>query len=471
MSEKNIFISEAEIEKQFGYIEEINKINSKKEKQTACVITYGCQQNENDSERLKGMLEKMGFSLTDDRENANVVIFNTCAVRENAEMKLRGNVGAFKSLKRKRKDLIIAVCGCMVQQEKEADLLKSKFKHIDLIFGTHSLYRFPELLFKALKEKVVDVVNIDGKIAENIPVRHDDKFKAWVSVMYGCNNFCSYCVVPYVRGRERSRKHEDVLREITQLAKNGYKEITLLGQNVNSYGNDSENEYTFAQLLDEVCKIDGIERIRFATSHPKDISEELIEVMANNKKICPQLHLPFQSGSDKVLKDMNRGYTRETYLNTIRKIREKIPGIALSSDVIVGFPTETNEDFEDTISLVKEVGYDSLFTFIYSKRRGTAAAKMTPVLSPEEIEKNFNRLLETQNEISKNNNERYVGKTVEIFVDGVSKNNAEFLQGRTPENKIVNFKGEEKLIGKFVFAKIVEAKTWSLDGEFVEIRG
>ncbi len=465
MTVKNKFVDQKDIEKQYKFIEKIKELNSFKKPQSACVITYGCQQNENDSERIKGMLEQMGYLIIDDRENANIVIFNTCAVRENAEMKLRGNVGALKSLRRKRDDLIIGVCGCMVQQEKAASTLKNKFKHIDLIFGTHSLYRFPELLFKAMNEKVVDVVDVDGSIAENIPVRHDDKYKAWVSVMYGCNNFCSYCVVPYVRGRERSRRHEDIISEIIELSKKGYKEVTLLGQNVNSYGNDSEDEYSFSMLLKEVCNIDGIERVRFATSHPKDISDELIRVMAENKKICPQLHLPFQSGSNKVLKDMNRGYTREKYIDTIRKVKEKIPGIALSSDVIVGFPTETNEDFLETLSLIKEVEFDSLFTFIYSKRRGTRAAEMVPVLTDKEIEANFNKLLETQNEISKRNNDGYLGKIVEVFVEGRSKNNDLCLQGRTPENKIVNFCGDDGLIGKFIKVEITESKTWSLNGK------
>ena len=465
MAEKSKHISLEELNIQKEYIAKIREIINDK---TACVVTYGCQQNENDSEKLKGMLDAMGYTLIEDREKADVIIFNTCAVRENAELKLKGNVGALKYLKAKNRKVLIGVCGCMVQQEKAAAGLSQKFHHIDMVFGTHSLYKFPEILYTAMtKNRVLDVMDSDGMIAEDIPVLRDDKYRAWVSIMYGCNNFCSYCVVPYVRGRERSRKHEDILKEVQQLADEGYKEITLLGQNVNSYGNDDENEYNFAQLLREVCKIDGIERVRFATSHPKDISDELIETMAQLDKVCPQLHLPFQAGSNKVLKDMNRGYTKEQYLKKIDKIKSKIPGISLSSDIIVGFPTETNEDFEETINVVKYVEFDSLFTFIYSRRDKTRAALMDSVLSDEEIQKNFDRLLETQNEISKKINESYVGKIVEVLVEGVSKNNPNALQGRTPENKIVNFSGDVNLIGKIIKLKITEAKTWSLNGEII----
>ena len=465
MAEKSKHISLEELNIQKEYIAKIREIINDK---TACVVTYGCQQNENDSEKLKGMLDAMGYTLIEDREKADVIIFNTCAVRENAELKLKGNVGALKYLKAKNRKVLIGVCGCMVQQEKAAAGLSQKFRHIDMVFGTHSLYKFPEILYTAMtKNRVLDVMDSDGMIAENIPVLRDDKYRAWVSIMFGCNNFCSYCVVPYVRGRERSRKHEDILKEVQQLADEGYKEITLLGQNVNSYGNDDENEYNFAQLLREVCKIDGIERVRFATSHPKDISDELIETMAQLDKVCPQLHLPFQAGSNKVLKDMNRGYTKEQYLEKIDKIKSKIPGISLSSDIIVGFPTETNEDFEETINVVKYVEFDSLFTFIYSRRDKTRAALMDSVLSDEEIQKNFDRLLETQNEISKKINESYVGKTVEVLVEGVSKNNPNALQGRTPENKIVNFSGDVGLVGKIIKLKITEAKTWSLNGEII----
>lgn len=462
-------ISQAELDRQKEFISTIKEINDKKDKkQTAVVITYGCQQNENDSERLKGMLVEMGYEITEDKDNANVIIFNTCAVRENAEFKLKGNVGALKSLKNKRKDdLLIGVCGCMVQQKQVADMLHSKFKHIDMIFGTHTLYRFPEILYNAKHESVLDVIESNGSIVEDIPVKHDDKYKAWVTVMYGCNNFCSYCIVPYVRGRERSRTPDAVINEIKDLASKGYKEITLLGQNVNSYGKDLEENCTFAELLRMVNDIDGIERIRFATSHPKDISDELIDAMAECSKVCHQLHLPFQSGSNKILKDMNRCYDREKYLEIIEKVRNKIPDVALTSDVIVGFPTETNEDFMETVELVKKVRFDNLFTFIYSRREGTKAALMDFVLTEEEIQKNFDTLLEVQHEISREINETYQDKTEVVFVDGYSKTDATVLQGRTDSNKVVNFKGDDSLIGKLVKVKITEVKTWSLNGEVI----
>ncbi len=468
MAENKIHVDPAEILRQQEIMQAIcieNKAKSVQQK--ACVITYGCQQNENDSERIKGMLEKMGYELTDERETADVIIFNTCAVRENAEKKLKGNVGALKYLKAKRPNLVIGVCGCMVQQEQIAKEMFKKFRHISLIFGTHGLYKFPELLRKArANTRVFDVQNIDGEIAEDIPVKRDDKFKAWVTIMYGCNNFCSYCIVPYVRGRERSRNPKDVLDEIKVLAKDGYKEITLLGQNVNSYGNDlKENKMSFAELLRAVNEIDGIERIRFATSHPKDLSDELILAMAECDKVCKQLHLPFQAGSNNTLKAMNRSYTRESYLETVRKIREKMPDIALTSDVIVGFPTETNEDFEETLSLVKEVRFDNLFTFIYSKRKGTVAEKMPFVLSGKEIQVNFDRLVALQNEISREINDTYLGKTLPVLIDGESKTDKSVLQGRTESNKVVNLKGDKSLVGSIQNVNITEIRTWSLNGE------
>ncbi len=434
----------------------------------ACVITYGCQQNENDSERIKGMLTNMGYEMTDVREEAEVILFNTCAVRENAEKKLKGNVGALKHLKAKRKKLIVGVCGCMVQQEEIAKDFFRRFRHVGMVFGTHSLYRFPELLQKAKSgNRVFDVFQSDGKICEDIPMLRDDKYKAWVSVMYGCNNFCSYCIVPYVRGRERSRLPEDVLNEVRSLAKDGCKEITLLGQNVNSYGKDLQESMTFAELLRAVNEIDGIERIRFATSHPKDISDELILAMAECDKVCKQLHLPFQAGSNKTLKAMNRSYTREKYLETVKKLREKMPDIALTSDVIVGFPTETNEDFEETMTLVKEVRFDNLFTFIYSKRKGTVAEKMEPVLDGKQIQHNFERLVKLQNDISREINESYQDKILPVFVEGESKTDKEVLEARTESNKVVNIRADKSFIGKTVLAKITEIRTWSLYGEIV----
>ncbi len=434
----------------------------------ACVITYGCQQNENDSERIKGMLSNMGYEMTEEREEAEVIIFNTCAVRENAEKKLKGNVGALKHLKAKRKKLIVGVCGCMVQQQEIAKDFYRRFRHVGMVFGTHALYKFPELLQKAKSgNRIFEVFESDGMIAEEIPMLRDDKYKAWVSVMYGCNNFCSYCIVPYVRGRERSRSPEDVLNEVKALAKDGCKEITLLGQNVNSYGKDLPESMTFAELLRAVNEIEGIERIRFATSHPKDISDELILAMAECDKVCKQLHLPFQAGSDKTLKAMNRSYTREKYLETVKKLREKMPDIALTSDVIVGFPTETNEDFEETLKLVQEVRFDNLFTFIYSKRKGTAAEKMEPVLDGKQIQHNFERLVKLQNDISREINETYQDKILPVFIEGESKTDKNVLEARTESNKVVNIKADKSFIGKMVNAKITEVRTWSLYGEIV----
>lgn len=464
MSDKHI--DPNEINRQKKIAQEIKKENQRLGRQPkACVITYGCQQNENDSERLKGMLSEMGYQMCQEKEQADLILFNTCAVRENAEFKARGNVGALKYLKAKKKDLLIGVCGCMVQQKQEADYIHSKFHHVDMVFGTHSLYRFPEILQKAKQKPVVDVMDCDGFIAEDLPVKRDDANKAWVTIMYGCNNFCTYCIVPYVRGRERSRDPKDVLKEIRMLAEDGYQEVTLLGQNVNSYGKDLEDGISFAQLLREVNEIEGIKRIRFATSHPKDISRELICAMAECDKVCKQLHLPFQAGSNRILKLMNRSYTREQYLETIRLIREKMPDIALSSDVIVGFPGETDEDFEQTIKLVEEVKFDALFTFIYSKRAGTKAAAMEQTQSDEEIQRNFERLLEVQNKISRKINETYQDRILSVFVDGISKTDPQMLQGRTESNKVVNFKGGEKLIGTFVPIRITQVRTWSLNGE------
>ena len=436
----------------------------------ALTETYGCQQNENDTERIRGMLSEAGFEFTDDPEKADLVIYNTCAVRENAEQRVFGRLGILKHIKEKRKDMIIAVCGCMVQQEHITEKIKQIHTHVDLVFGTHALYKMPELLYKAMhrKKTVVDIESSDGAIAENIPIMRDSKQKAWVSVMYGCNNFCSYCIVPYVRGRERSRKPEDILNEVKALVKDGCSEISLLGQNVNSYGKDLEEDIDFADLMRMVNDIDGVRRIRFMTSHPKDLSDKLIETMRDCDKVCRQLHIPFQAGSDKILKQMNRKYTKEQYLAKIEKVKREIPGISLSTDVMVGFPTETNEDFEETLDVLRKVEFDNIFSFIYSRREGTPAAKLDFVLSEEEIHKNFNRLLEVQNEISKRKNDEYVGRVETVLVDGASKNDKNMLSGRCESSKIVNFSGDESLIGKYVKVKITQSHTWSLNGELCE---
>ena len=434
---------------------------------SACVITYGCQQNENDSEKLKAYLSAMGYKITDVPEDAQVIIFNTCAVREGAEERVFGNLGALKHRKLKEENLIIGICGCMAQQEEVAKKIKSKFRHVDMVFGTHSLHRFPEIIYSVIKnrERKFDVIDSEGYIAEGVDQLREDKFRAWVSIMYGCNNFCSYCIVPYVRGRERSRMPENILKEIKELAKAGYKEITLLGQNVNSYGNDLQMDIDFADLIREVNKIDGIVRIKFMTSHPKDISDKLIDAMAECEKVVPYLHLPFQSGSNEILNKMNRKYTREKYLSIIEKVKEKIPGIALSSDVIVGFPNESYENFKDTLDLVEKVRFDTLFTFIYSKRPGTPAAKMEDSITDEEKHRNFEELLALQNKISREINDSYVGRVCEILVEGVSKNNPEMMAGRTDTNKIVNFSSKTAKEGELVKVKITSAQTWALLGE------
>ena len=396
----------------------------------------------------------MGYNQTEDNEEADVILFNTCCVRENAELKLYGNIGALKNLKKKKPDLIIGVCGCMMQQKHAVEMIKEKYRHVDLIFGTHNIYRFPEIFEKALHEKytLIDILDTEGFIVENLPVERDEKHKAWVTIMYGCNNFCSYCIVPYVRGRERSRNPEDIIKEIKNLVQDGCREVTLLGQNVNSYGKDLKIEFDFADLLYKINSIDGIERIRFMTSHPKDLSNKLIKVMSECSKICEHLHLPFQAGSNKILKLMNRVYTKEEYLEKVKRIKEAIPGIALTTDIIVGFPGETTEDFEDTLDIVRKVRFDQAFTFIYSKREGTPAAEMMDIISEEEKQYNFNRLIEVQNKISREINESYKDNIYEVLVDGPSKTNKNILTGRTRTGKVVNFKGDAN-IGDLVNVK------------------
>ena len=466
-------IKKEEIELQRSFINKIKEINLKRTHPfKAFTQTYGCQQNENDTERIRGMLKEAGFEFCDSEETADLVIYNTCAVRENAEQKVFGRLGILKHMKETRPDLLIGICGCMVQQEHITEKIKKIYNHVDLIFGTHALYKLPELLYEAMtknnKKSVVDITSCDGRIAEEIPILRDYSQKAWVSVMYGCNNFCSYCIVPYVRGRERSRDSKDIIAEVKKLVANGCTEISLLGQNVNSYGKDLDEDINFAKLLRMVNDVEGVERIRFMTSHPKDLSDELIDAMAECDKVCKQLHLPVQAGSNKVLSDMNRKYTKEDYLEKIRKVKEKIPNISLSTDIIVGFPTETNEDFLETIDVLKKVEYDNIFSFIYSRREGTPAAKLDFVLTEEEIHNNFDKLLEVQNEISKKKNDEYVGRVEYVLVDGVSKNNDKTLSGRLDSSKIVNFVGDESLVGKYVKVRITEAHTWSLNGELAQ---
>lgn len=428
------------------------------------ITTMGCQLNENDSEKLAGIVEGMGFEKTEKLEEADLVIYNTCCVRENAEERLFGKLGELKKQK-EEKGTIIAIGGCMMQEPAMLEKIKKSYNYTDIVFGTHTLHKFEEDLKKVLEngKKVRDVIDIDGEVIEDLPIKRNDNFKASVTIMYGCNNFCSYCIVPYVRGRERSREPEKILEEVEMLAKEGYKEITLLGQNVNSY-NGREN-YKFANLLNDVCKIDGIERVRFISPHPKDFTDDVIEAIANNSKIARVLHLPLQSGSSAVLKKMNRKYTKEQYLELVDKIKTRIPDVVLSTDIIVGFPGETEEDFEDTLDVVRKVNYEQVFMFIYSRREGTVADKMENQI-PEEIKhKRFDRLKELFDSRVSENNQKYIGTTQKILVDGYSKNDKETLTGRTDTNKVVNFKGNEELIGKMINIKITEEHKWYLTGK------
>ncbi|MGB0089835.1 MAG: tRNA (N6-isopentenyl adenosine(37)-C2)-methylthiotransferase MiaB, partial [Planifilum fulgidum] len=412
----------------------------------------------------------MGYSPTDREEDADVILLNTCAVRENAEDKVFGELGRLKPLKVERPGLILGVCGCMSQEEAVIRRILQQHQYVDLIFGTHNIHRLPFLLKEALfsKEMVVEVWSKEGDIVENLPKARQDGLKAWVNIMYGCDKFCTYCIVPYTRGKERSRRPEDVLAEVRELARKGYREVTLLGQNVNAYGKDfTDRTYTFAHLLDDVRKI-GIPRVRFTTSHPRDFDDHLIEVLAKGGNLVEHIHLPVQSGSSEVLKRMARKYNREQYLELVRKIREAIPHVSLTTDIIVGFPGETEEQFEETLSLVREVEYDSAFTFIYSPREGTPAARMEDNVPYEVKKERLLRLNRVQDEISRRKNEALRGQVVEVLVEGESKKNPEILSGRTRTNKLVNFRGPKSLIGQFVQVRISEPLTYTLKGEWVE---
>ena len=430
----------------------------------AFVHSYGCQQNVNDGERIKGVLMDIGYGLCDNVEHADLILFNTCAVREHAETRVFGNVGALTHTKARNPNQIIAVCGCMAQQEHVAEKLKKSYRIVDLVFGPHELWRFPELLHTVCAEhrRVFAIAPADGSVAEGIPQQRDGSVKAWLSIMYGCNNFCSYCIVPYVRGRERSRRPEEILEEVKGLIAAGYKDITLLGQNVNSYGKDLGLGVDFADLMASIAELPGEFWLRFMTSHPKDASKKLFDTIARYPKIAKQFHLPFQSGNDRVLKAMNRHYTREEYLKLAHYGREIMPELVLTSDVIVGFPGETEEEFEDTLSLIEEVRYDALFTFIFSPRAGTPAAKMDDPTPKEEKNRRFDRLCDTQNRISLEIHQGYVGRTLRVLVDGREK---EMLTARTEGGRLVRFAGDDSLIGQFLDVTITGCTTWSLVGE------
>ncbi len=445
-----------------NYIGEVKQLIKDKK---AYVRTFGCQLNENDGEKLRGLLSEMGYTLTEEAEEADFVLLNTCAIRENAEKKTFGTIGVFKHYKENNPGLVVAMSGCMTGETHVIEKLKTVYKHVDIVFGANNIEALPRLLFQHLTEnrRVFDTEYDETGVTENLPTLYASTFKAGVPVMYGCNNFCTYCIVPYVRGRERSREMSDILQEVRTLRKNGYKEIMLLGQNVNSYGGGGE---AFAELLERVSDT-GIERIRFMTSHPKDLNPAVLQVMAARENICKCLHLPVQAGNNRVLESMNRRYTREKYLAIVEEARRLMPDIALTTDIIVGFPGETTAEFEDTLSLLETVRYDSIFSFIFSPRKGTPAEKMEDVLTEAEKKENFQRLLEVQNRISHEKNSLYLGKTVRVLCEGMSKTDSTMMTGRTEGGKIVNFPGTEELVGRFADVKISDTKTWNLQGEIV----
>ena len=465
-----------EIENQKQYIEKVKIINENKELKYA-ILTFGCQLNENDSEKLSGMAEKMGYHFTEDFKEADLAIFNTCCVRENAEDKLFGKLGELKKVKEKR-GTIIAIGGCMMQEKHITEKIHESYPFVDIIFGTHTLHKVPEDLHKILqkRKKIEDVIHIDGLVYEGLPIKRESTLKASVTIMYGCNNFCTYCIVPYVRGRERSRHPKDILEEIESLAKEGYKEIMLLGQNVNSYlvaenwkenGESYKGINSFATLLREINKINGIERIRFVSPHPKDFTDDVIQAIAECEKVCKLIHLPLQSGSTQVLKTMNRKYTKEQYLELVEKMKKAIPNLTLSTDIIVGFAGETEEDFEDTLDVVRKVQFEQVYMFIYSIREGTPGAKMENQI-PEDIKhKRFDRLKALVESQIENNNKKYIGTIQKVLIEGKSKNNENTFTGRTDSNKVVIIDGKEDTVGKVIDVEIISEHMWYLKGRGV----
>ena len=432
---------------------------------TYFISTYGCQANERDSETLAGILDELGFTPNETAEGSDVIIINTCAIRQNAEEKVLGEIGNFKRLYRENKDLIIGVCGCMAQEEGLVETLLTKYPQVRLLFGTHNIQELPSMLYSCMFEgkKVVKIYSKEGEVYENLPVHRFGTFKAWVNIMYGCDKFCTYCIVPYTRGKQRSRKMSEILKEVQELKDEGYKEITLLGQNVNAYGKDMDNEQDFATLLEEVAKI-GIPRVRFTTSHPWDFSDQMIDIIAKYDNIMPFIHLPLQSGDDDVLKLMGRRYTKESYLALYDKIINTIPNVSVSTDIIVGFPNETDEQFEHTLDVVRYCKYDNAFTFIFSARPGTPASRMKDSIDMETKRKRLAKLNKTWNDLALEKNKAYVGRTVTVLVDGPSKKDENVYSGYTDTQKLVNFKGENIQPGDFVEVKILDAKTFSLDG-------
>ena len=463
-----------ESERQYEYIElcrkEVERI-SKEAGRTLKAFSkcMGCQMNAKDSEKLIGILEAMGYEMTEKENEADFVIYNTCTVRENANLKVYGRLGMLGTLKKKNKYMKIAMCGCMMQEPDVVEKIKKSYSFVDLVFGTHNIFKFAELVYTSFKSDsmIIDIWKDTDQIVEDLPCERKYKFKSGVNIMFGCNNFCSYCIVPYVRGRERSRKPQDIINEVKNLADDGVVEVMLLGQNVNSYGKNFEEPYSFAKLLTEIEKIDGIERIRFMTSHPNDLSDELIEVMKNSKKICRHLHLPLQSGSTKILKRMNRKYTKEDYLNLAEKIRREIPDIALTTDIIVGFPGETKEDVMETIDVVRKVRYESAFTFIYSKRTGTPAAAMEDQVDEAEVKENFNMLLKEVQTIAAEEMKKLTGTEQDVLVETVNEQDSSLVTGRLSNNAVVHFKADESIIGTICRVRLNECKGFYYIGEMI----
>ncbi len=431
--------------------------------------TYGCQMNEHDSENISAILESIGFTKTDLMEDADLILLNTCAIRENAHNKVFGYIGRIKHLKESKPDLIAGICGCMAQEEVIVNEILEKYKWMDIVFGTHNIYNLPNILNTAMAKKSleVDVLSIEGDVIEDIPVKRDSKYKAWVNIMYGCDKFCTYCIVPYTRGKQRSREHSYIIKEVEELVNDGYKEVTLLGQNVNAYGKDLNDNYTMANLLEDVAKT-GIERVRFVTSHPWDFNDEMINVIAKYPNVMPYIHLPLQSGSSKILKLMGRRYTKEEYITLYKKLKEVLPYSSITTDIIVGFPGETDEDFKETLDVVNTCKYDSAFTFIFSPRIGTPACRMQDNVSLDIKNKRLYELNDLVNKYAKEANDKYLGKTVPVLLEDYSEKDKNMLMGYTDTMKLVNVKADSKYLGSIVNVKIKDVKTWSMDGEITE---
>lgn len=450
--------------------EVVERENERLKRRLKCaVVTFGCQMNARDSEKLTGVLREAGYEIIDEETEADFVIYNTCTVRDNANQKVYGHLGLLKSRVKKNPNLRIALCGCMMQEASVIETIREKYKFVNLVFGTHNIFKFPELLYRMLTSdsQIIDIWEDTDQIVEDLPVDRKYSFKSGINIMFGCNNFCSYCIVPYVRGRERSREPKEIIREIEKLVNEGVIEVMLLGQNVNSYGKNLDNPMSFAELLKEIEKIEGLKRIRFMTSHPKDLSDDLIEVMAKSEKICKHIHLPLQSGSDRVLKEMNRRYTKEQYLSLVEKIKKAIPDVAVTTDIIVGFPGETAADVDDTIDVIRKVHYDNAFTFIYSKRTGTPAAARPDQCDEAEVKANFDRVLNAVKEEAMIRNGYLVGRVEEALVEEINAHDDTFVTGRLSNNSMVHFKGDASLIGKLVKVNILEAKGFYYMGEMI----